>query len=81
MPIDTKLTVNTASPLFARLKNGGEKQKELASYVYKLALLTNRKLTADEMNEFIKESVRLLSEICYLRYGTRKREYHPRKSE
>ncbi len=63
MPIDTKLTVNTASPLFARLKNGGEKQKELASYVYKLALLTNRKLTADEMNEFIKESVRLLSEI------------------
>ena len=63
MPIDTKLTVNTASPLFAKLKNAGEKQKELASYVYKLALLTNRKLTADEMNEFIKESVRLLSEI------------------
>lgn len=63
MPIDTKLTVNTASPLFAKLKNGGEKQKDLASYVYKLALLTNRKLTADEMNEFIKESVRLLSEL------------------
>lgn len=63
IPVDTKLTVNTCSPLFEKLKSEGDLRKALAGYVYKLALLTNRKLTADEMNEFVKESVELLIKL------------------
>lgn len=61
MPVDTSLIINTASPVYAKLANADD--ESLARYVYDLALLSYRKLTSDEMNEFIKESVELLTKI------------------
>ena len=61
MPADNTLTVNTASPLIAKLKEmDGEKQSLTAAYLYRLALLSQRKLTADELNRFLSESYGIL---------------------
>ncbi len=61
MPVETSLVLNTSSPIFDKLCEDGAEL--LARYVYKLALISHRKLTADEMNEFITESVELLKNI------------------
>ncbi len=61
MPVETKLTLNSASSIIKKLSDGED--EDIAGYVYKLALLANRKLTADEMSAFISESVRLLSKL------------------
>lgn len=61
MPVDTSLIINTISPVYTKLANADN--ESLARYVYDLALLSYRKLTSDEMNEFIKESVELLTKI------------------
>ncbi len=61
MPVESSLTVNTASPIYERLSK--ENSEELVSYVYKLALLANRKLSAKEMNEFIGESISILKKL------------------
>ena len=38
----------------------GEKQSLTAAYLYRLALLSQRKLTADELNRFLSESYGIL---------------------
>ncbi len=61
MPLEVKLTLNTASPVFPKLT--GESRTDIARYVYKLAILQNRKLTAEEMQDFIKDCVALLGKL------------------
>lgn len=61
IPVDTSLVINTSSPIYEKLKAADD--EALARYVYSLALLSYRKLTSDEMNSFIKESVEILKKI------------------
>lgn len=61
MPADNTLTVNTASPLIAKLHDmDDEKKQTTAAYLYRLALLSQRKLTADELKQFLSESYGIL---------------------
>ena len=66
-PIEYKLTLNTASPLVKKLEgmaaSDRNKAKRVASYVYKLALLSQKKFNAEEMQEFMREGVALMLEI------------------
>jgi molecular chaperone HtpG len=66
-PIEYKLTINTASPLILKLDglcaSDPEKAKRVASYIYKLALLSQKKFSADEMQAFIRESVELMMQL------------------
>ena len=66
-PIEYKLTLNTASPLVKKLdgmiESDHDKAKRVASYVYKLALLSQKKFSAEEMQEFMREGVALMLEL------------------
>ena len=66
-PIEYKLTLNTASPLVKKLdgmaQRDHDKAKRVASYVYKLALLSQKKFSAEEMQEFMREGVALMLEL------------------
>ncbi len=60
-PTEATLTVNTASPLIAKLgAMEGEKQEKTASYLYRLALLSQRKLTAEELKQFLADGYGIL---------------------
>ena len=60
-PTEATLTVNTASPLIAKLADmEGEKQEKTATYLYQLALLSQRKLTAEELQSFLANSYGVL---------------------
>lgn len=60
-PLDAKLTVNTASPLIKKLEAMEDERKERsASYLYRLALLSQRKLSAEELQEFLTDSYSVL---------------------
>ena len=60
-PTEATLTVNTASPLIAKLTDmEGEKQEKTATYLYQLALLSQRKLTAEELQSFLTNSYGVL---------------------
>ncbi len=60
-PTESTLTVNTASPLVAKLATmEGEKQEKLASYLYQLALVSQRHLNAEEMQDFLSSGYELL---------------------
>ena len=53
-PTEATLTVNTASPLISKLSElTDERQEQTASYLYQLALLSQRKLTAQELQKFL----------------------------
>lgn len=61
---DATLTVNTACPLVEKLEHmEGEKQENTASYLYRLALLSQRKLSAEELEKFLKDSYSMLGSI------------------
>lgn len=63
-PTEAKLTVNTASPLISKLSAmEGEKQEKTAAYLYRLALLSQRKLTADELKQFLADGYAILDLI------------------
>ena len=66
-PPDKKLTINASSPLIKKLEalseSDTESAKEIADYVYKLALLSQKKFTAEEMQEFMQSSYKLLMKI------------------
>ena len=60
-PTEATLTVNTSSPLIAKLDAmEDEKREKTASYLYRLALLSQRKLSADELRGFLNESYAML---------------------
>lgn len=60
-PTEATLTVNTASPLIKKLAEmDDEKKEKSASYLYQLSLLSQRKLTADELQKFLSDSYSVL---------------------
>ena len=60
-PTEATLTVNTSSPLIAKLADmDGDKQEKTATYLYQLALLSQRKLTAEELQSFLTNSYDVL---------------------
>lgn len=67
-PTDSTLIVNTASPLIAKVEGllaaEREKAASLAAYLYRLTVLSQRRLDAKEMQDFLKESYRILSELA-----------------
>ena len=61
------LVVNIASPLITKLSeliaSDKDTAAELASYMYKVSLISQRKLSAEEMQAFVNESFKLLGRI------------------
>ena len=64
---DTTLVLNTSSPLIAKLAStvaSDEKKAEaIASYIYKISLMSQKRFTADEMQAFIKDSFDILMQL------------------
>ena len=67
MSKEETLVVNTAAPLVKKLESLMATDKDtadkIASYNYKLAVLSQRKLTAEEMTSFLEDSFTLLEQI------------------
>ena len=65
MPADETLVLNGACPLVRRLASGelGEKKQAVARQIYRLAQISARTLTAEEMKSFLADSYALLSEF------------------
>ncbi len=60
-PQEATLTVNTASPLIQKLGGmEGERQETTAAYLYRLSLLSQRKLGAEELQAFLQDSYNVL---------------------
>ncbi len=66
MPTEATLVLNTACPLIKRLEEDGfgENTQEIASYIYHLAMLSQRSLSAEEMKSFLSESYRILEALA-----------------
>ena len=66
-PPDKKLVLNSSSPLIEKLEalceSDSELATELADHIYKLALLSQKKFTAEEMKEFMDGSYKLLMKL------------------
>ena len=64
---ESTLVLNTSSALVAKLKDVAvsepEKAKQMASYIYKLSLLSQKKFSADEMQGFMKDSFDILMKL------------------
>ncbi|MBQ2757676.1 MAG: molecular chaperone HtpG, partial [Clostridia bacterium] len=67
LPLDTTLILNSNAPLLKRLSvllgEDSTRAKALAAHLYRLALLSHRKLNADEMSSFLNDSYRLLTDL------------------
>ena len=63
-PQEYTLVVNTTAPLYARLcelaDSDGDRAELIARQIYRLSVLSHRKLTADELKEFLSGSFDLL---------------------
>ncbi len=66
-PLDMTLVVNTDAPLIKKLLSmltqESEKCELLATEIYRLSLLSHRKLTKDEMQAFLTDSYKLLLDV------------------
>ncbi len=66
-PLESKLILNAASPLIRKLEDtagsDSEKAEMIAKQVYTLSLLSQRKLSADELTAFLGDSYELLSRM------------------
>lgn len=64
IPVESTLVLNTKSGLIKKMSENtdSEKTRIIAHQVYMLALLTQRQLSADELQEFLGDSFRLLEE-------------------
>ncbi len=66
-PLEYTLTLNNSSPLCQKLLamiNENSPQSELmASYIFKLALISHRKLSAEEMGDFLSDCYKILELI------------------
>jgi molecular chaperone HtpG len=64
-PKEATLALNLSSPLIGKLigESDDKKAKEIASYLLMLAILSNRKFTAEEMKRFQRDSVSLLTDL------------------
>ena len=60
-PQEIMLTLNLSSPLISKLEAmEGEKQEVMASYLYGLAQLSQKKLSAQELQKFLADSYNVL---------------------
>ncbi len=61
-PLEAKLILNAASPLIAKIDGETDegRREKLARQVYGLSLLSQRKLTAEELKKFLADSYELL---------------------
>ena len=60
-PQQVTLTLNLASPLISKLETmDGEKQEITAAYLYGLAQLSQKKLSAEELQKFLSDSYTIL---------------------
>ncbi|MBO5305659.1 MAG: molecular chaperone HtpG [Clostridia bacterium] len=62
------LVLNTSSPLITKLtedlkSQNNEHAEKLAAHIYRLSLISQRRLTAEEMQEFLDQSFSLLEEL------------------
>ena len=66
-PTESTLILNTASPLVKKLEDTAEaepeKAKDMANYLYKLSLLSQKKFSAEEMQDFMKNSFDLMMKL------------------
>ena len=63
-PLDLALKLNTSNAVIAKLSERDEKDAEqIADYVYRLACLASRKLSTDEMRQFLEASFTLLGRL------------------
>jgi len=64
-PEEATLLVNTSNSLIKKLgtEEATEKTEAIAKQIYTLALLNQRKLTADELSDFLQNSYRLLEDL------------------
>jgi molecular chaperone HtpG len=66
-PTKSTLILNTSSPLISHMEriaeSDPEKAKEMASYLYKISLLSQKKFSAEEMQSFMKDSFDLLMKL------------------
>ena len=67
LPMGTTLVLNASNALITRLEvlcaKNPARAEQLASYIYKLCLLSLQKLTPAQMQEFLAQSYALLSEL------------------
>lgn len=58
------LVVNTACPIIEKLRSGDAAHREMiAKHIYSLARLSSRKLSADELSDFLTDSYAILGEL------------------
>ena len=66
-PTESSLTVNTSSKLINKLEAlasaDPDKARQIASYIYKLSLLSQKKFSAEEMQEFMKDGFELMMKL------------------
>jgi molecular chaperone HtpG len=66
-PLDYTLTLNTSSPLYTKLSEMmsacDEKLDLFATYIYKLALMAQKKPSAEELTSFLADSYKILELI------------------
>ena len=66
-PVESTLVLNLASPLIEKLEKTAaedpEKAKSIASYVYKVSMLSQKKFSAEEMQSFMNDSFDLLMKL------------------
>ena len=66
-PVEYTLTVNTAAALTGKLTDTAESDPEkaelMAAQIWRLCLLSQRKLTAEELSEFLAAGVDLLGRL------------------
>ena len=66
-PTESTLVLNTASPLIKKLEDTAntdpEKAKDMAAYLYKLSLLSQKKFSADEMQDFMRSSFDIMMKL------------------
>ncbi len=67
IPSDTTLVINTNSPLISKLseavESDNEKAELIASYIFKVSMLSQKKFSADEMQSFLDDSFNILMKI------------------
>ena len=63
-PEEFTLSLNSESPIIEKLKNLDEDaSKTVAKQIFNLALLSQRRLTAEELSEFVKDSYSVLEKL------------------
>ena len=61
-PLKYTLVLNSASPLITKLSAEGDREKAslIANEIYRLALISQRRMTADELKAFLSDSFKIL---------------------